>query len=105
MMRRDQGTAEKRPFWTYICFVVYSGSAQSPPPCPIIKSNIWYLEEKWNSLRVNCQDSGMVRYVTRGARGEQFPGSRMTAGTPKSPNNVTSTFFSEVHLLPNVFVE
>jgi len=25
---------------------------------------------------------------------------RMTAGAPKSPNNVTSTFFSRVHLLP-----
>jgi len=31
----------------YICFVVYSGSAHLPP-CPIIKSGIWCLEEKWN---------------------------------------------------------
>ena len=38
--------------------------------------------------------------MTRGARGEQFPGRRMTASAPKSPNNVTSTFFNTVRLLP-----
>jgi len=43
---------KKIPFWTYyICFVVYSGSAQNLPPRPIIKSSIWCLEEKWNSFR------------------------------------------------------
>jgi len=33
------------------------------------------------------------------ARGAQFPGRRITVGAPKSPNNVTSTFFNTVHLL------
>ena len=41
-----------------------------------------------------------VRGVTRGARGAQFPGRRMTAGAPESPNNFASTFFNAVHLLP-----
>ena len=52
--------------------------------------------------------------VTRGQRGtiswapnhyegaESCGGRRMTAGAPKSPNNVTSTFFNIVHLLPKV---
>jgi len=31
-------------------FVIYSGSAQNLPPCPIIKSSIWCLEEKSNYL-------------------------------------------------------
>jgi len=35
-----------------------------------------------------------------GARGAQFPGFRITAGSLKSPNNVASTFFNTVHLLP-----
>jgi len=49
-MRRDQWTPQKISFWTYYSwFVVYSGSAQNLPPCPIIKSSSWYLEEKWNS--------------------------------------------------------
>jgi len=53
-------------------------------------------------------------YGRRGVtRGLQFPGRRitmeapnryeerrMTAGTLKSPNNVTSVFFNTVHLLP-----
>jgi len=55
----------------------------------------------------------MIEGVTRGARGAQFPGRRitmgapnycgrrrMTARSPKSPNIVTSTFFNTVHLLP-----
>ena len=49
LVRRDQLTAQRIPFWTYdICFVVYSGSAQNLSPCPTIKSSIWCLEEKWN---------------------------------------------------------
>jgi len=36
----------------------------------------------------------------RGATGTQFPGRRIPMGTPKSPNNVTSTFFNTVHLVP-----
>ena len=38
-----------------------------------------------------------------GGKGEQFPGRRTTEsllGTPKSPNNVISTFFNTLHLLP-----
>jgi len=49
LVRGGEWTAEKIPFWTYyICFVVYSGSAQNLPPSPIIRSSIWCLEEKWN---------------------------------------------------------
>jgi len=35
-----------------------------------------------------------------GASGAQFPGRRITAGAPTSPNNVTITFLNTVHLLP-----
>ena len=35
-----------------------------------------------------------------GCKGGTIPGRRITTGTPKSPNNVTSTFFNRVHLLP-----
>jgi len=51
--------------------------------------------------------------VTRGVKGAHFPGRRVTMwrqitvggaewlrGAPKSPNDVTSTFFNTVHLLP-----
>jgi len=54
-----------------------------------------------------------ARDVSRGARGALFPGRRITIGAPnhcggaewlreapKSPNNVASTFFNTVHLLP-----
>jgi len=35
------------------------------------------------------------------ARGKQFPGRRITAGVPKSPNTITlGTFFNEIYLLP-----
>jgi len=46
------------------------------------------------------------RGVTRGDKGERFPGAESLWGTeslrrvPKSPNNVTSTFFNAVYLLP-----
>jgi len=44
LMQRDQWATEKISFWTYyICFVVYSGSAQNLHPCPIIKSSILVL--------------------------------------------------------------
>jgi len=45
-------------------------------------------------------DLSYTRGVTRGERGSQFPGSRITAGAPKSTNNVTSTFFNTVNFLP-----
>jgi len=41
-----------------------------------------------------------------GQEGHKFPGAeslwgrRLTARTPKSPNNFTGTFFNTVHLLP-----
>ena len=35
-----------------------------------------------------------------GAGGKQFPRRRITMGAPKSPNNVTSTSFNTVNLLP-----
>ena len=41
--------------------------------------------------------SGTYRGVARGA---QFSGRRITAGAPKSPNNVTSTFSPAVQLFP-----
>jgi len=48
----------------------------------------------------------MIRGVTRGEKGSQFLDAkslwrrRITVGAPKSSNNVTSTFFNRVHLLP-----
>jgi len=51
----------------------------------------------------------LTRGLTRGAKGAQFPvlpvtmGRQMTTGSPKSHNNVTSTFFNTLHLLPKYF--
>jgi len=40
-------------------------------------------------------------YACRGrTRRAQFPGRRITIGAPKSLDNVSSTFFNTVHLLP-----
>ena len=49
--------------------------------------------------------SAVRRVITRGDKGERFPGHRISmisrapndCGGPKSPNNVTSTFFNTVH--------
>jgi len=64
---------------------------------------ISFLIKKWTC----ATNRGLiVRGVTRGARGAQIPWRRVTMGVPnhcgslKSPNNVTSTFFNRVHLLP-----
>jgi len=35
-----------------------------------------------------------------GGKGGTVPGRRITIGAPKSPSNVTGTFFNTVHLLP-----
>jgi len=43
--------------------------------------------------KVKC-NAVVVRGVTRGAMGAQLPGRRIIMGTPKNPNNVTSTFFN-----------
>jgi len=40
----------------------------------------------------------VVRGTTRGKE-DTIPGRRITAGAPKSPNHVTSTFFNAEHLL------
>jgi len=40
------------------------------------------------------------RGVTRGERRAHFPGAESLRGALKSPNNVTSSFFNTVHLLP-----
>ena len=45
----------------------------------------------------------VTRGVTRGPRGAQFTGRRITMGVPKNSNNVTSTLFITVHLLPKDF--
>ena len=58
---------------------------------------------------VNYQDAGVIRGVTRGKGGHNSPDAeslceqRITVGgaAPRSPNNVTSTFYDTVHLLPN----
>jgi len=42
----------------------------------------------------------VIRGVTSGKGGHNFPGTESLRGVPKSPNNVTSTFFNIVHLLP-----
>ena len=39
-------------------------------------------------------------YRGGGARGVQHPGCRITGGDAESPNNVASTFFNTLHLLP-----
>jgi len=38
--------------------------------------------------------------VTKGERGHNSPGVKSLREPPKSPNNVTSTFFNTVHLRP-----
>jgi len=50
---------------------------------------------------------GITRGVTRGGKGDAIPralnhwgGVEWLRGAPNSPNNITSTFFNEVHLLP-----
>jgi len=49
----------------------------------------------------NCAVTWMsYRGVTREGKGAQFPGGRITAGAPRSPKNVTSTFFNKIHLFP-----
>ena len=42
----------------------------------------------------------LVQGRNEGVKGAQFPWRRMTTGGPKSPNNVTSTFFNTVYLFP-----
>ena len=44
--------------------------------------------------------SPVSKVVTSGASEAQFPGRRITMGAPKSPDNVTNTFFNAEHLLP-----
>ena len=55
-------------------------------------------------MRWNADSKSKLRersYVRRGVtRGTKFPGRWITTGAPKSPNNVASTFFNTVHLLP-----
>ena len=38
------------------------------------------------------------RGETRGERGHKYPGAELLRGAPRSPNNVTSTFFNAVDL-------
>ena len=54
---------------------------------------------QWCRYGMECQANPQekVRGVIKGA---QFPGRRIAMGTPKSPNNVTNTFFNTVYLLP-----
>ena len=47
-----------------------------------------------NGTKYKVKCTAVVRGVTRGARGAQLPGRRTIMGTPKNPNNVTSTFFN-----------
>jgi len=41
-----------------------------------------------------------IKGVTRGSKCGTIPGRRITSRAPKCPQNVTSTFFYTVHLLP-----
>jgi len=49
------------------------------------------------SKRIKFGDNFLMHVAYRGGDGGKMP------RTPKSPNNVTSTFFSAVHLLPKDF--
>jgi len=63
-------------------------------PCLIITSSIWCLQKSGINLGVNYHESSVVRGVTKGGKRGTIPRAL------KSPNNVTSTSFSTVHLLP-----
>jgi len=103
-MRRDQWTTQKIPFRTYyICFVVYSSSAQNLPSCLIISQAFGAYKKSGVNLGVNYQNSGVVRGVTREGKGAQFPGRRITAGGATKSQQCHkyfrqySTFASEIH--------
>jgi len=63
--------------------------------------NEFFADSIWHSrhrrIALESDEQGHNEGVPREA---QFPGLRVTMGAPKSSNNVTSTFFNTVHLLP-----
>ena len=76
----------------------------SPPPMPKIPVSLW-----WELSTMVCWGALMravVMAVTTGRKRGTIPrapnhyeGAEWLRGAPKSPNNVTSTFFNAVHLL------
>jgi len=60
---------------------------------------IFTLNEIENCV-VNDHDRTNMQGRYEGGRGHNYPGAESLRGAPKSPNNVISTFFNTVHLLP-----
>ena len=78
----------------------------------VIVSILWLLYKQATQISTRTQamgpDTGIrTQGCNEGRRGAQIPGGESIRGvewlrrTPISPNNVTSTFFNTVHLLPN----
>jgi len=94
-----RGTVEGfvRPIFRFICSDKYPTDWQ--PLLILIIFNLPFLMQ-------TVLSTTLTRGTTREARGAQFPGRpvtmgcRMTTGSPKSHNNVTSTFFNTLYLLP-----
>jgi len=73
-----------------------------------VKFYIFKLEQFlfYSNLQKHKSDDLIFRGVTKGGQGGTIPrasndcgGRQMTAGAPKRPHNVASTFFNAIHLL------
>jgi len=62
-------------------------------PCKCLRKKLWLLPKQslFSELRMR-----RVTWNQGHNEGAQFPGRQITGGAPKSPNNVTSTFFNAV---------
>jgi len=61
--------------------VVYSGSAQNLPRGPPLNQAFGAQKKSGLDLGINQDDSGVVRDVTREARGKKFPSANSLRGT------------------------
>ena len=94
-----RGTVEGfvRPIFSFSCSDKYPSYWQ-----PLLILIIFYLP----FLMQAVLSTTLTRGITKAARGAQFPGRPVTMTapndyrSPKSHNNVTSTFFNTLHLLP-----
>ena len=74
----------------------------------LFRRYVCVFHQEWRSTNFElCEFSSWEQGRNEGVQGwhnspcaEALWGRRMTAEEPKSPNNVTSTFFNTVHLLP-----
>jgi len=76
----------------FVCFKTFLAKIK------VMRKKVIYLLGEQSHKNSNSCTQGRNDVVARGA---QFPGRRIAMGAPKSPNNVTSTLFSTVDLLPN----